>query len=452
MKARFVSAFVIFFLLVGFSSIVRAQGLPRAAPEDVGLSSERLERISKYLQGQIERGEIAGVIALVARRGKIAYLKAFGMADVETGKTMTIDTMFRMCSSTKKISAVAGMIAWEEGGFQLWDPVAMYIPALKDLKVIQYDPKDRTKYETVPARSPMLVYHAFNFTAGLTYNGSLGGPALTKMKLDAGLNNGFWPNDYDLAEYFIKRSQIPLLNHPGEEWNYGMDLQVVARLVEISSGMKFGDFCHERIFKPLGMKDTYFFVPDEKLPRVATLYLKTETGLERTVRGETYQRPEVGIEEPTDPFWFTSKGPQKFFAAGEGSISTIEDYARFLEMLLNKGELNGVRILGRKTVEFMTSDHIGDIPCCRQMFGPLMAGYGWGMGMAVYQNQAEGHHIGTDRRSSNQAQFMWGGWMGTSHLVDPAEDMILLIMSQRLQWPQRYVNTFRDLAYHAIID
>jgi CubicO group peptidase (beta-lactamase class C family) len=436
--------------IIAFSSFVLAQGLPTGVPEEVGLSSERLARIDRYIQNQIDKNELSGAVALVARKGKVVYKKAIGLADIEKKKPMKTDTIFRMCSSSKMISAVAGMILWEEGLFNLFDPVSMYIPELKETKVIEFNPKDPTKYKIVPAKSPMLVYHAFTFTAGFTY-ASFFAPALGKMMVEDGLNNGFWPNDYDLAEYFKRRAKHPFLNHPGEQWNYGMDLQVVARIVEVLSGMSFGDFCRERIFKPLGMKDTYYFLPDEKLPRVATLYLRSGKGLETTASGETILRPELVILEKTDPFWFVaSRSPKKYFGAGEGLVSTIDDYANFLQMMLNGGELNGVRILSRKTIEFMTVDHVPGIACCKQTFGPAMEGHGWGLGLAVLTDQGGGS-IGSPVKKDSPGQYRWGGWMGTVNLVDPKEDMFMLLMTQQLP-NNRVVVQFKALVYQAIVD
>jgi CubicO group peptidase (beta-lactamase class C family) len=451
MKKRFIVLPFLCVFIIGFSSFVLAQALPTAVPEEVGLSSERLERIDRYIQNQIDKKELSGAVVLVARKGKVAYKKAIGLADIEKKKPMKTDTIFRLCSSSKMISAVAGMILWEDGLFDLFDPVSKYIPELKDTKVIEYNPKDPTKYKIVPAKSPMLVYHAFNFTAGLTYSSFFGGAPLTKMLADDGLNNGFWPNDYDLAEYFKRRAKHPFLNHPGEQWNYGMDLQIVARIVEVQTGMSFGDFCRERIFKPLGMKDTHYFLPDEKLPRLVTLYLRSEKGLETTAAGEIINRPELAILEDTDPFWFVaSKSPGKYFGAGEGLLSTIEDYANFLQMMLNGGELNGVRILSRKTIEFMTVDHVPGIACCKQFFGPAMEGHGWGLGLAVLNDQGGGS-IGSPGKKGRPGQYRWGGWMGTVNLVDPKEDMFMLLMTQQL--PNNPVVTkFKDLVYQAIVD
>lgn len=440
MRKKILNLIIFFILCLGVGSQLSAQGLPTAKPEDVGLSSERLANIDKYFQNLINTKEIAGAVTLVSRHGKIAHFKAYGMADIEDKKPMKLDSMFRICSMSKLISAVAGMMLWEQGYFNLTDPVSKYIPELKDLKVIEYDPKDRTKYTIVPAKRPMLIYQAFNFTAGYTYTGGLAGPEISKMLSNAGLNNGYWYNDYDLAEYFKRRAPIPLLNHPGEQWNYGMHLQVIARLVEIFSGMNFGDFCQERIFKPLGMKDTYYYVPDEKVPRVATLYLKTPKGLEKTERGKIYDRPELGIEEPLNPFWFTG-GPKKYFGAGESLISSTEDYAKILQMLLNGGILNGVRLLGRKTIEFMTIDHAVDIPCCKQILGVQ----GWGLGVSTVKDPGKNHLIGTP------GAYYWGGWMNTTWKIDSKEDMYFILMTQLLPTGASYRITFDDLVYQSII-
>jgi CubicO group peptidase (beta-lactamase class C family) len=445
MKKRIAVSSILCIFIIGLSSFVLAQAIPTAVPEEVGLSSERLQRIDRYIQNQMDKKELSGAVVLVARKGKVAYKKAIGLADIEEKKPMKTDTIFRMCSSSKMISAVAGMIAWEEGLFQLFDPVSKYIPELKDSKVIEYNPKDPTKFKIVPARSPMTVYHAFTFTAGFTYAAFFGGPPLAKMLHGDGLNHGFWPNDYDLAGYFKRRARHPFLNHPGEKWNYGMDLQVVARIVEVQTGMSFGDFCRERIFKPLGMKDTHFFLPDHKRSRLATLYLRSAKGLETTAAGKTINRPELAILEDTDPFWFmASKSPGKYFGAGEGLVSTIEDYAIFLQMMLNGGELNGVRILSSKTIELITEDQVSGIACCKQAFGPAMDGYGWGLGMAV-QNDLGGGNIGSP------GVYRWGGWMGTLNLVDPKEDMFMLLMTQQLP-NNSIVTKFTDLVYQAIVD
>lgn len=440
MRRNLVKFSIVFVLFCCVGPIVSAQGLPTAKPEQVGLSSERLERIDKYFKDIIDKKEIAGAVTMVVRHGKIAHFKAYGMADIEDKKPMKKDSLFRICSMTKAISAAAGMMLWEQGYFGLTDRVAKYIPEMRKLNVIEYDPKDNSKYTVVPAKNPLLVYHAFNFTAGFTYSGFLAGPALTKMLADAGLNNGFWPNDYDLAEYLKRRAEVPLRNHPGEQWNYGTNLQVVARLVEIFSGMKFGDFCREKIFKPLGMNDTYFYVPEEKVPRVATLYLKTAAGLEKTERGKTYIRPDAGIEEPLDPFWF-AKGPKNYFGAGEGLITSAEDYAKFLQMMLSGGTLNGVRLLGRKTVEFMTVDHIPDISCCQQVLGVQ----GWGLGVSLVKDPGKNHMIGTP------GSYYWGGWMSTIWRIDPKEDMFYVLMTQRLPSGAVYQNKFHDLVYQAIV-
>jgi len=441
MKKNLMRLAIVVVLFIGMSSALWAQGLPTAKPEQVGLSSERLSRIDTYFKDIIDKKEISGAVTLVARHGKIAYFKAYGMADIEDKKPMKKDSLFRICSMTKVISAAAGMMLWEQGRFNLADRVAKYIPAMRRLKVIEYDPTDPSKYTIVPAKNPMLIYHAFNLTAGFTYGFNfLAGAPLAKLLADAGLNSGFWPNDYDDAEYLEKRSQVPLRNQPGEQWNYGNDLQVVARLVEVLSGMSFGDYCREKIFKPLGMNDTYFYPPEEKVARVATLYLKSGAGLEKTERGKTYLNPAMLIEEPLDPFWF-AHGPKKYFGAGEGLITSTEDFAKFMQMLLNGGTLNGVRLLSPKTVEFMTTNQIEGITCCQQTLGVQ----GWGLGVALFQDPGKMHVIGAP------GSYYWAGWMSTTWNIDPKEDMYFILMTQRLPSGSDYQSQFRTLVYQSIV-
>jgi CubicO group peptidase (beta-lactamase class C family) len=452
MKKNIVTLIISFVLCLGFYSQPLAQNLPSAKPEEVGLSSERLSRIDQFIQTQIKNKKMSGAVVFVGRKGKVAYMKAFGLADIENKKPMRTDTLFRLCSSSKMISAVAAMIAWEDGLFYLYDPVTKYIPEMKDLTVIEYDPNDTNKYKIVPANKPMFVYQSLNFTSGFTYH-LLSPPAMKKILSDSKVNDGFWPNDYTMVEYLKERIKVPLVNHPGERWNYGTNLQIIGAIVEKTSGMSFGDFCRERIFKPLGMKDTYFFVPDDKMDRVAALYFNINGEFKKAEEGKTYVGPEYGISEPTDPFWFrASKNPKKYFALGEGIISTMEDYSKFLQMLVNGGELNGVRILSPKTIEFMTANHIKNLPYGTQSFGTSMAGYGWGLGFAVLDDAGVGHHIGTPVGKGKGGQYYWSGWMGTRQYIDPEEDLIMMIMSQKLPWPQNWINKVKDLVYQAIID
>lgn len=442
-------------LLFGVVAFASAQGMPTAVPEQVGLSSERLERIDKFIQTQMDNKEISGASVIVGRRGKVAYKKAFGLADIDAKKPMRTDTIFRLCSSSKMIGAVAGMIAWEDGLFDLYDPVSKYIPEVKDLKVMEVDPNDPSKYKIVPARTPMLMYQAFNFTAGMSYHLLLGftHPALQKMFDDAPINDGYWPNTYTNVEWLKERVKLPLVNHPGEQFNYGRNLQVMTAVIEVITGMSFGEWCQKRIFDPLGMNDTHFFVPDEKMDRVASLYFKLDGKLVKAEEGKTYLGMEYGISEVIDPYWFrASKNPKKYYGAGESLLSTVEDYAKFLQMLVNGGELNGARILSPKTIEFMNAKHIKDWGVCKQLFDQYFAGYTWGLGWAVLEDVGVGHHIGTPIGKGKGPQITWNGWMGTRQYVDFEEELFVILMSQKLPAPQPWIDKLKDLVYQAIIE
>ena len=280
-------------LILVWPVLSRAGEPPQVLPEDVGMSSERLSRLDIYINKQIKNREFSGATMIIGRRGEVVYKKAFGLADIEENKPMRTDTMFRLCSSSKMIAAVAGMILWEEGLFDLLDPVSKYLPEVKDLTVIEWDGVS-PRYEIVPAKTPLLVHHGFNFTSGLTYVGF--NPVLDFfLKGTPADQNGFHPYDFDSIEYLNERAKLPLLNHPGEQFNYGRDLQIIAALVEKLTGKSFNDFLKERIFDKLQMNDTHFFVPEEKMNRVTSLYLRDGDQLIKAEEGKTYKDDKLSL-------------------------------------------------------------------------------------------------------------------------------------------------------------
>ena len=438
-------------LMLAWCALTLAEEPLQVLPEDVGMSSERLSRLDIYINKQIKNREFSGATMIIGRRGEVIYKKAFGLADIEENKPMRTDTMFRLCSSSKMIAAVAGMILWEEGLFDLLDPVSKYLPEVKDLTVVEYDLNDPGNYEVVPAKTPLLVHHGFNFTSGLTYIGF--NPVIDDfLRGSPADQNGFYPYDFDSIEYLNERAKLPLLNHPGEQFNYGRDLQIVAALVEKLTGKSFNDFLKERIFDKLQMNDTHFFVPEEKMNRVTSLYLRDGDQLIKAEEGKTYKDDKYGIAIELDPYWFrASKNPQKFAAAGEGLVSTVEDYARFLQMMANGGKLNDSRILSPKTIEFMMANHIEGLECCYQNMAVGMGGYGWGLGTSVLLNNSGGS-IGTPMGIGKGGQYTWGGWMGTIEYVDPEEELFFTFMSQKLPLLQQPTGKIKDLVYQAIID
>ena len=307
-------------------------GLPTAAADDVGMSPARLERLERVMQAYVDRREVAGAVSLVARRGKVVHFSTFGSRDAEAGAPMTHDTIFRIASMTKPIASVALMMLYEEGHFQLRDPIAKWLPEYADMRVAgpaTYQEVGRARFQTVQASQAITVQHLLTHTAGLpnTYRG------ITKPDFDA-IAPQREPGD-TLADFVTRLSALPLNFHPGERWEYGRATDVVGRLVEVISGMPFDRFLQERIFAPLDMVDTHFYLPADKLDRFAALYKPADgDGLALT-------------EAPTADSRFVRE-PHSYFSGAGGLLSTARDYFRFQQMMLNGGRLDGVRILGRK--------------------------------------------------------------------------------------------------------
>jgi CubicO group peptidase (beta-lactamase class C family) len=393
-----------------------AASLPQVKPEDVGLSGERLARIQGMIQRYIDRKEIAGAVTLVARRGRVAWLRSQGVADLETGQAMRDDHIFAIASMTKPITSVALMMLYEQGYFQLNDPVSKFLPEFKDMKVAM--PGAPAAYKLVPADRPITIRHLLTHTAGLpnTYVGP------TKPEYDK-LVAARKPDD-TVGDFTKQLAKLPLNFEPGTSWEYGPATDVIGRLVEVLSGMPLDKYFEEKIFKPLGMKDTYFYVPDDKQARRATIYTRAEGG---------------GIR----PLPRAAGGNKKFFSGAGGLSSSIQDYAQFCQMLLNGGQLDGVRLLSRKTVELMTVNHIG--PTIK--LWDSLPGERFGLGFSVRTDQGEAANLGS------VGMFGWGGAFGTIFWVDPKENMFGILMIQLR--PYDHVNIRQDLktmAYQAVIE
>ena len=401
-------------------------GVPAAEPEAVGMSSERLDRLDRVMQGYIDRNEVAGVVTLVARRGKVVHFSALGQRDVEAGAPMTHDAIFRIASMTKPIASVALMMLYEEGRFQLRDPIAKWLPEFADMQVaVPAPPQERLtgRYKTAPAARPITVQHILTHTAGLanTYRG-ITQPEFQEVVAPR--------KPGDTVGGMLKRlATLPLNFHPGEHWEYGRATDVVGRLVEVMSGQTLDAFLRERIFEPLGMTDTHFYLPESKLGRFAALYRPNAQG-----------KIELA-EAPTAESRFVAE-PHTYFSGAGGLVSTARDYFRFHQMMLNGGELDGARILGRKTVELMTANHTGDKGIW--LAGP---GYGFGLGYAVVTD------LGPSGTPRSEGSYYWGGAFGTIFWVDPSEELIGILMEQIR--PYAHLNVRPDLAtmtYQAIID
>lgn len=382
------------------------------SPEEVGLSGERLERITAAIRESVDGGRIAGGAALVARRGKIAYHTAVGMADREANQPLRTDSLFRIASMTKPVTSVAVMMLYEEGRFLLGQPVSDFLPEFKEMRVLDPPwPRDRTSPpgKLVPAARPITIFHLLTHTAGLTYHWN---PRLAKNYRDADIPHGLLPHDQTIAEGVARLAEQPLLFHPGDHWEYSLSDDVLGRLVEVVSGMPLDRFFEERIFRPLGMRDTHFYPPEEKVARLATVYAyDEEKGLEPIRDGREVQLPGTELRFAAD---YPHRGPRKLFAGGAGLSSTAEDYYRFCRMLLDGGRLDGVRLLSRKSVELITQNHAE---------GKLEnAGYGLGFGvLSETRHRVELGSIGS---------YYWGGFFYTTFVIDPKEELIVIFMGQ----------------------
>ncbi len=395
-------------------------------PESAGFSAQRLARIDAALQGYVDRGEVAGVVGLIARRGQVVYHRSFGHRDIEANAPMSNDVIFRIASMTKPITSVAAMMLWEEGRFQLRDPVSKFLPEFADMDIaVPVGPAEsaRGPFKRVKATVPITIQHLLSHTAGLPnpYRG-LTQPLYREVR--ASLEPGGTVGDYVQA-----LAKLPLNFEPGERWEYGPATDVVGRLVEVLSGTTLDEYFLERIFRPLGMADTHFYLPRSKLPRFAANYAPTEEG-----KIKLQDRPDEGSR------WV--KEPHSYFSGGGGLVSTAGDYFRFQQMMLNGGELDGVRILSPRTVRLMTASHTGDMAVWLR--GP---GSGFGLGYAVTTD------IGSSAMPSAKGTFAWGGAFCTWFWVDPEDELIGILMTQVRPYTHLNIRPdFQTLAYQALVD
>ena len=381
-----------------------AQELPAAKPESVGLSSERIGRIATLVQQNIDDKRIAGAVTMVIRHGQVAWLDARGMADREAGKPMQQDSIFRICSMSKPITSTAVMMLYEEGKFLLEDPISKYLPEFKNPKVF-VKPAAGQPY-SIPATREITIQDLLRHTSGITYNWN---KDLGQQYADANVASGLLQYDGTIGDSVKRLAGVPLLFNPGDRWEYSLSVDVLGRLVEVVSGMSLNDFFRTRIFERLGMKDTYFYLPADKVPRLAAAYTYYEgKGLSRF--------PDSPIVEGTMAYSadYPYNGPRKLFSGGAGLSSTTRDYARFCQMLLNGGSLDKVRVLSRKSVELMTHDQLG----------PISEKMGFGLGFGVDGVKAPLSELGSP------GEFGWGGFYYTSFVIDPREDMIVISMAQ----------------------
>ena len=405
MKKLFVLLFT-FYTLANFAqtrSIKTSPLLTQGAASSVGMSEERLARIDDMCLEAVEGSHIPGIVALVARNGKIVYYKAFGMADNESGRVLKRDDIFRIASQTKAITSTAVMMLWEEGKFRLDDPIFMYIPEFKDAQVLDTLYEDGT-YDTTPAKIPITIRHLLTHTSGIGYGVIDRDVRFKKIYKDAGIIDLYTTEDITIEESVKKLAKLPLHHNPGEKYTYSEGLDVLGYFIEIVSGIPLDEFFRTRIFNPLGMDDTWFYLPESKKNRLVSVQTKED---------------ESWIKYPTtfyDPD-FPITGAKKFFSGGAGLSSTAKDYATFLQMYLNNGELNGVRILSRTTIQFMMSNQVGDLYTKPGKY------YGLAFGVINKKGQDMGGR-------GSMGTFQWGGYFNTQFFADPKEKIIGIIMKQ----------------------
>lgn len=418
MKATFLAALL---CLVTFV-VAQAQNLPSAKPEQVGLSSARLNKITATIKADVDKGVIPGAVLLVARHGKVVLFEAVGVRNPETKAPMTKDSIFRIYSMSKPITSVAAMMLFEEGKFNLAEPVSKYIPQLGGLKVgvEKPDASGKPTLELVPSQRDMTIHDLFRHTSGLTY-GFFGNTLVKKMYVETKVSKDLTSN----AELVDRLAKLPLAYPPGTTWDYSYSTDVLGRVVEVISRQSLYQFEKERVLDPLGMKDTSFYVTDKsRQDRIAEPFPNDRT---------------IGVgAEFNDP-----RVAQEWEPGGGGMVGTAMDYARFAQMLLNGGTLDGKRILGPKTLAYMGADHLGTGIDRKMLYLPGV-GFGFGLGFAVRTDAGVSPFAGT------VGELNWGGAGGTYFWVDPKEDLFVVFMMQspKQRVPYRYL--LKEMVYAAV--
>jgi CubicO group peptidase (beta-lactamase class C family) len=414
------------------SSFLFAQSLPTIQPEKVGMSTERLQKIDKVFQQYVDMKKIAGVVELVMRKGKIVHYKVYGVSNIETKRVLQKYDLFRIASMTKPITSVALMTLYEDGRFLLNDNLSKYIPEFKNPKVLV---KVGNKQYSIPANSEIKIRHILNHTAGFSY---LSDDPIGNMYFEAGVTDGLSLDPLTIEETTKRIAKLPLRFHPGEQFHYSMAADIQGRLIEILSGMSLDNFFEEIIFKPLKMKDTHFFLPKEKVNRLVAVH-EIKEGKVSGISDTEYGEPPWIVR--TD---YPYNGPQIHFAGGSGLSSTAEDYAKFCQMLLNGGKLDGVQILSRKTIEIMTTNTIGDLPNSTDWFDSQ--NYKFGLGFSI-RTTLSGNELGSI------GEYGWSGYWETWFLINPKEEMVIVFMSNLK--PGHDIDLYNKLfvlAYQAILE
>ena len=418
---RLIAIFIISVLL---SSTIAAADLSRSRPEELGISSERLGRLDTVLNSYVEENLIAGQVLLVLRKGRIAHSLANGMRDIEATDPMKEDTIFRIASQTKALVSTGIMILHERGQLDISHPLSRYIPEWENVQVAV--PNENGSYNLEPVERPITLRHLLTHTAGMSYGT---GPASREWE-EADFQGWYFANKTEtIGESIARMASLPLDAHPGTAWIYGYNTDILGAVIEITSGMDLNNFLQQEIFEPLEMSDSHFYLPENKRDRLAVVY---------------QPKPGGGIQAITATDGMRSQGlyidgPRISYSGGAGLLSTANDYARFLQMTLNGGELDGKRILSRKTIELMTTNHLGDLP--------FRSGQGFGLGFSIVTDLGERGTLGS------VGEYGWGGAYHSTYWVDPLEELVVVYLTQII--PATGLDDYSKLrsgVYQAIID
>ncbi len=398
--------FILPLILPGFSSVYSQTVLVEVKPELVGMSGQLLTRIDQLVNEYVEKKWVAGAAAIVVRDGKIVYYKGIGFDDIDARKPLKRDAIFRIASQTKAITSVAVMMLYEQGKFLLDDPISKYLPEFKNPKVLDKFNKDDSSYTTVPAKREVTIRDLLTHTSGIGY-AQIGTPEMNAIYAKAGVVGGIGVDKIVLADKMKILGGMPLFNQPGEKWTYGLNDDVLGYLIEVVSGISFDAFLKKNIFDPLGMKDTYFYLPKEKYGRLAMLY--SEDSTQHIIKAQEHSQ----INGDFYRDYPTMRGT--YFSGGGGLSSTAYDYAIFMQMMINGGEYNGKRLLSRNTVRMMTMNQIGDIAFGDNKFG---------LGFAIVTE------AGSAKSPAPAGTYTWGGMFSSSYWIDPKDKIVAQLFLQ----------------------
>jgi CubicO group peptidase (beta-lactamase class C family) len=420
--------FANFYTFAQTKSIKTSPPLSVASPESQGFSIERLARLDLLLENAIKTDIIPGATTIICRNGKIIFQKAYGKADVPGNISMKNDNIFRIASMSKAVTATAVMMLWEQGKFNLDEPISKYIPEFKNPVVLdQFNAKDST-YTSTSAKSEITIRQLLTHTSGIGYGVIDGDVRIKAIYKKAGIVDLYSTENVKIGDNIKKLAKLPLHNNPGEKFVYSEGLDVLGYFIEIMSGLTFDEYLQKNIFQPLGMRDTYFYLPQDKISRLVKVQTKTDG--KWTHFTDTF----YDVEYP-------AKGARKFYSGGAGLSSTAKDYATFLQMYLNQGELNGKRLLSRTTVKTILADQQGEL------MGGAKAESGYGLAFGVLKDPG----IARGGKGSVGA-FEWGGYFNTSYFADPKEQIIGIIMKQTQRIEDPTSDVFKKMIYTALDD